>query len=113
MGCHQTDAAEQAARRTTGERPPCPQRHLLGAAVRGAVAGPAGELRALHDLLQSLRPLAASWQFPQPEAFSTTCSLSSPLPRLPSYHLIPQNGAPACFFPPFRQAGAALVAPPP
>src|SRR5690242_19737159 len=34
MGCHQSDAAGQAARRTTGERPPCPQRHLLGAAVR-------------------------------------------------------------------------------
>jgi transposase len=26
MGCHQADAAEQAARRTTGERPPCPER---------------------------------------------------------------------------------------
>jgi len=29
MGCHQTNAAEQAARRTTGERPPSPQRRLL------------------------------------------------------------------------------------
>src|SRR6266481_4885977 len=29
MGCRQADAAEQAAWRSTGERLPCPQRHLL------------------------------------------------------------------------------------
>src|SRR6516225_96526 len=34
MGGHQANAAEQAARRATGERPACPQRHLLGFAVR-------------------------------------------------------------------------------
>jgi hypothetical protein len=32
------DAAEQAARRTTGERPACPQRHLLGLAFGRANA---------------------------------------------------------------------------
>ena len=37
MNRHQADAAEQIAWRTTGERPPCPQRYLLGAAVRGTV----------------------------------------------------------------------------
>ena len=41
MDCHQADAAEQAAWRSTSERPACPQRHLLGVAVRGALAGPA------------------------------------------------------------------------
>jgi transposase len=38
MGCHQADAAEQAAWGATGERPPCPQRHLLGVAVGSALA---------------------------------------------------------------------------
>ena len=33
MGSHQTDAAEQAARRTAGERPACPQWHLLGLTI--------------------------------------------------------------------------------
>jgi transposase len=31
---YQADAAEQAARRATGERSACPQWHLLGAAIR-------------------------------------------------------------------------------
>jgi transposase len=46
MGCHQADAAEQAAQ--LGERPAGPQRHLLGLAVRGALAGPARDLRSVH-----------------------------------------------------------------
>lgn len=29
----------------------CPQRHLLGIAVRGAVAGPAGQIWSIYDLL--------------------------------------------------------------
>ena len=41
----------KAARRSTGERPPCPQRHLLGIAVRSAVAGPAGQIWSIYDLL--------------------------------------------------------------
>jgi transposase len=35
------------------------QWHLLGIAVRGALAGPARELRSLHNLLRSYRSLAA------------------------------------------------------
>jgi len=38
MGCHQADAAKQAAWRSTGERPAGPQRHLLGVAVGCALA---------------------------------------------------------------------------
>jgi len=34
MDSHSADAAEQAARCATGERPACPQRHLLGRAWR-------------------------------------------------------------------------------
>src|SRR5215472_7515721 len=34
MACHQADAAEQAAWRSSGKRPTCPQRHLLGPAIR-------------------------------------------------------------------------------
>ncbi len=34
MACHQADAAEQAACRSSGQRPTCPQRHLLGPAIR-------------------------------------------------------------------------------
>jgi transposase len=40
MGCHQADAAEQTAWRTQGQRPPRPQRHFLGVAVRSALAVP-------------------------------------------------------------------------
>jgi transposase len=36
MDGHQAVPAQQAAWRTTGERPTCPQRHILGVAVRGA-----------------------------------------------------------------------------
>jgi transposase len=39
MGCHQVVPAEQTARRSKGQRPPCPQWHLLGVAVRSALAG--------------------------------------------------------------------------
>ncbi len=38
MACHQADAAEQAAWRSSGQRPMCPQRHLLGPAIRGTLA---------------------------------------------------------------------------
>ena len=62
MGRHQTDAPEQTARHSPRGRPECPQRHLLGFAVGGAVAGPAGNLRTPYDLLQSIRPLAAGWR---------------------------------------------------
>jgi transposase len=43
VGCHQANVAEQTARRTSGERPPYPQRHLLGVAIRSALSGPAGQ----------------------------------------------------------------------
>jgi transposase len=36
------------------ERPPCPERHLLGLAIWSAVARSPAELRPLHHLLQSL-----------------------------------------------------------
>jgi hypothetical protein len=49
-GLPSIDAAERAAWRSTGERPPCPQRHLLGVAVRRALAGPAGQFWSLHYL---------------------------------------------------------------
>lgn len=38
MGCHQAHAAEQAAWRSAGERPTCPQWHLLGLTLRSALA---------------------------------------------------------------------------
>jgi hypothetical protein len=41
------------------KRPACPQWYLLGLAVGRAVARSAGNLRALYDLLQSVRSLAA------------------------------------------------------
>jgi transposase len=34
MDCHKADAAEQAAWRSSGERPTCPQWHLLGPPIR-------------------------------------------------------------------------------
>jgi len=37
MGCHQSDTAEQAARRTTGKRPLRLKRHLLGVAIWGTL----------------------------------------------------------------------------
>ena len=37
------------------------QRHLLGLAVRCAMARPAGEHRTVHDLQQSLRSVAQGW----------------------------------------------------
>src|SRR5947209_19714974 len=45
MDCHQADAAEQAARRTTSKRPSRPQWHLLGLAIWSAVARPSNKLR--------------------------------------------------------------------
>ena len=41
MGCHQTDAAEQAARRSKGKRPSRAQRHLFGLTVRSTTPSPA------------------------------------------------------------------------
>ena len=38
-------------------RPACTERHLVGAPLRGSLAGPAGTLRAVHDLLQPFQPL--------------------------------------------------------
>src|SRR5215831_11326483 len=48
MACHQADAAEQAAWRSSGKRPTCPQRHLLGPAIRGTLARSAGSFWPLH-----------------------------------------------------------------
>ena len=56
---------QQAARRSSGERPACPQRHLLGVTVRGALARPAGELWSIHYLLQSLHSLATGGRLGQ------------------------------------------------
>jgi hypothetical protein len=50
-GLPQPDAAEQAAWRSSGKRPTCPQRHLLGPAIRGTLARSAGSFWPLHDLL--------------------------------------------------------------
>src|SRR5262249_39100352 len=50
-----------AARRAGRGRPPCPQRHLLGPAIRSTMARSAWELWLLHDLLQPFRSLAAGW----------------------------------------------------
>jgi hypothetical protein len=44
---------------------PCPQRHLLGFAVRSALARPAGRFWSLHHLLQSFRSLAAGGRLGQ------------------------------------------------
>ena len=38
MACHQADAAEQAAWRSSGKRPTCFKRHLLGPTIRGTLA---------------------------------------------------------------------------
>src|SRR5688572_24947573 len=62
MECHQTDAPEQATRRSARRRPPYPQRHLLGLAIRCAVARFAGVLRSSYHLLQSFRSLAPGWR---------------------------------------------------
>src|SRR6187402_2059595 len=62
MGRHQAAPAEQAAWRAACERPARPQWHLLGLAVRCAMARSAGEFWAAHDLLQSLRSLAHGWR---------------------------------------------------
>src|SRR5829696_8929812 len=51
MGSHQADAAGQAARCPACERPPCPERHLLGFAIRRTVARPAAGVRPLYHLL--------------------------------------------------------------
>jgi hypothetical protein len=60
MDRHKANAAQQAAWRATSERPPCPQWHLLGLAVRGALAGSAGGVWPIHHLLQPLRTLATA-----------------------------------------------------
>ena len=51
--------------RRVPREPPCPQRHLLDAAVRGTLAGPAGCLWSIHHLLQSLRSLATGGRLGQ------------------------------------------------
>ena len=61
----EADAAEQTAWRSTGQRPPCSQRHLLGLAVGSALAGPAEQFWSLYHLLQSLRSLAAGGRLGQ------------------------------------------------
>jgi hypothetical protein len=48
MGCHQADAAEQAAWRSSGERPTCPQWHFLGLAIRSTLDDQANIYGALH-----------------------------------------------------------------
>jgi transposase len=67
VGCHQADVTEQAARRAACGRPPCPQRHLLGLALRRTAARSSAELRTSYDLLQSLRSLAAGWRYIPPK----------------------------------------------
>ena len=58
MGGHQADVAEQGASRASCGRSMCPQRHLLGAAIRRTVARSAGLLWPMHHLLQPFRPVA-------------------------------------------------------
>src|SRR5262245_44582464 len=55
MDCHQADVAEQTARRAARGRPPCPQRYLLGPAIRSTMARSAWELWPVHELLQPRR----------------------------------------------------------
>src|SRR5215813_8799188 len=61
MDCHKADAAEQATWRSSGERPTCPQWHLLGLAIWSTLARSAGGVWPIHHLLQPVRPLAAGW----------------------------------------------------
>jgi hypothetical protein len=42
---------ERVDGRSSGKRPTCPQRHLLGPAIRGTLARSAGSFWPLHDLL--------------------------------------------------------------
>jgi transposase len=58
MGGDQADVAEQGARRASCGRSTCPQRHLLGAAIRRTMARSAGLLWPMHHLLQPFRPVA-------------------------------------------------------
>src|SRR4029077_5198060 len=76
MERHQTDAPEQTAWHSPRRRPACPQWHLLGPAVGHAVARSAGNLWTLHDLLESVRPLAAGRRLGP-----YGCALMSPLPK--------------------------------
>lgn len=46
-------------------RPPCLEWHILGFAIRRAVARSACELRTSYDLLQSICSLAARWRLGQ------------------------------------------------
>ena len=50
MDGHQADVAEQVARRASRGRSPCPERYLLGAAVRGAMARSTELLWPTHHL---------------------------------------------------------------
>src|SRR5882762_4949901 len=60
MDCHETDAARQAAWRSSGKRPSCLQWHFLGLAIWSALARSTGSVWSLHHLLQPLRSLAAA-----------------------------------------------------
>ena len=61
-------------RRPPRKRPACPQWYLLGLAVGRAVARSAGNLRALYDLLQSVRSLAAGRRLGPDHAGVGRCS---------------------------------------
>ena len=52
MGCHKADAAKQAAWRSSGKRPSCPQWHLLGLAIGSTLVRSTGGVWSLHNLLQ-------------------------------------------------------------
>jgi hypothetical protein len=60
MGCHQAISAEQTARYSACERPPCPQWHLLGSTIWGTLAATCLTTCSVHHLLQSFRSLATS-----------------------------------------------------
>jgi hypothetical protein len=61
MDRHQTDAAEQATRRSACKRPSRAQRHLLGPAFQVHGGAPCSRIIADTRLLQSLRSLAGVW----------------------------------------------------
>ena len=52
----------------------CPQWNPLGLAVWSAMARPAGQLRPIHNLLQSVRPLATSGGLDQDYEHTSRCS---------------------------------------
>src|SRR5512132_990382 len=64
---YRASLADRQARPQTSEQPACSQRHLLGAAHGRAVARFAGAIRALHNRLQSLQPLAQGRHLGSPD----------------------------------------------